>query len=52
LLFFDNLNSGAGGIELEPDYRLLPENEDFLLLIKDLLYAIEAMEKSADESYY
>jgi hypothetical protein len=37
---------GVEGIELEPNQPLSFESEDFLLLIKDLLDAIEAMEKS------
>ena len=39
--------SGGKEIELEPNYSLLPANEDFLLLIKDLLNMVEAMEKSS-----
>jgi hypothetical protein len=40
---------GGKGIELELNHSLSPENEDFLLLITDLLDAIEAMEKSRQE---
>jgi len=43
-------SSGGKGIELEPYHHLLPENEDFLLLIKDLLDAVEAMEISEKEN--
>lgn len=38
--------SGGKGAGLEPNQPLSFENEDFLLLIKDLLDAVEAMEKS------
>jgi hypothetical protein len=43
-------SSGAGGIGLEPNHSLLPLDEDFLLLTKGLLDAVEAMEKFANES--
>lgn len=38
---------GGKGIELEPNLNLPFENEDFLLLIKDLL---DAMERSKKEN--
>lgn len=55
LLFLEqpNQNSGgiprggAGGTRLEPQPAPFPENEDYLLLLQDLLDTIEAMEKSS-----
>jgi len=38
--------SGGKGIWFEPDNSLSAENEDFLLIIRDLLDAVEAMENS------
>jgi hypothetical protein len=35
---------GAGGIELEPNHYQSLGNEDYLLLIKNLLDVVEAME--------
>jgi len=35
--------SGRGGIELELNHSLMLENEDFLLLTKYLLDAVDAM---------
>ncbi|HVW96248.1 MAG TPA: hypothetical protein VHA56_09815 [Mucilaginibacter sp.] len=40
-------SSGRKGNELEPNRPLLFENEDYLLLLKDLLNAIDDMENSA-----
>jgi hypothetical protein len=37
---------GGKGIKLEPNPSSLIENEDFLLLIKNLLDAIDAMKES------
>jgi len=42
--------SGAGGIEVEPNPISLFGNEDYLLLINDLLDAVEAMGKSNKNS--
>jgi len=44
-------SGGRKGTELEPNHSLLPVNEDFSLLTKDLLDAIEAMEKSDKNNY-
>jgi hypothetical protein len=38
--------SGGKGSRLESNYSLLPGNEDFLRLIKDLLDAVKVMENS------